>query len=112
MHEFALAQDIIETISRSISQDLEKVTAIDIDVGEFSGVVKDSLEFGLTVHLEDKNLSHVKVNMKTVPAAALCECGHEYPIKDILETCPLCKSFKRKITAGADVIIRSVELLE
>ena len=112
MHEFALAQDIIETISRSIAEDLNKVIAIYIDVGEFSGVVVDSLQFGLTVTLEDKNLSHVKVNITTVSATAVCECGHEYPIKDILETCPRCQSFKRKITSGADVIIRSIELLE
>jgi hydrogenase nickel incorporation protein HypA/HybF len=112
MHEFALAQDIIETISRSVGANLEKITAIDIDVGEFSGVVADSLEFGLTIVLEDKHLSHVKMNITTVPGTAVCECGHQYQIKDILESCPRCRSFNRKITSGADVIIRSVEILE
>jgi hydrogenase nickel incorporation protein HypA/HybF len=112
MHEFALAQDIIETISRSVTENLEKITAIHIDVGEFSGVVVDSLEFGLTVVLEDKNLSHVKINITTVSASAVCECSHQYQIKDILESCPRCQSFNRKITSGADVIIRSIEILE
>lgn len=112
MHEFALAQDIIETIGRSVIEDLEKITAIHIDVGEFSGVVVDSLEFGLTVVLEDKNISNVKINIKTIQAFALCECSHEYQVKDILESCPKCHSFNRKITSGADVIIRSVEILE
>jgi len=111
MHEFALAQDIMETISRSVSENLEKITALYIDVGEFSGVVVDSLEFGLTVVLEDKNLSHVQINITTVPGAAVCECGHQYQIKDILASCPRCQSFNRKITSGADVIIRSVEIL-
>jgi len=112
MHEFSLAQDIMETISRSVNENLEKITAIDIDVGEFSGVVVDSLEFGLTLVLEDKNLSHVKINITTVPAAAVCECSHQYQIKDILASCPKCQSFNRKITSGADVIIRSVEILD
>ena len=112
MHEFALAQDIMETISRSVSENLEKITAIYIDVGEYSGVVVDSLEFGLTVVLEDKNLAHVKINITAVPGAAVCECGHHYQIKDILESCPRCQSFNRKITSGADVIIRSIEILE
>lgn len=112
MHEFALAQDIMETISRSVNENLEKITALYIDVGEFSGVVVDSLEFGLTVILENKNLSHVQINITTVPGAAVCECGHQYQIKDILESCPKCQSYKRKITSGADVIIRSIEILE
>lgn len=112
MHEFALAQDIIETISRSVSENLEKITAIHIDVGEFSGVVVDSLEFGLTVVLEDKNLSQVKINITTVTATAVCQCGHHYQIKDIMESCPQCQSFNRKITTGVDVILRSVEILE
>ena len=112
MHEFALAQDIIETISRSVTEKLEKITALHIEVGEFSGVVLDSLEFGLTVVLEDKNLFNIKINMNTVPATVVCECRHEYHIKDILESCPKCQSYKRKFTSGADVIIRSVELLE
>ena len=112
MHEFALAQDIMETISRSVSENLEKITAIYIDVGEFSGVVVDSLEFGLTVVLKDKNLSHVQINITTVPGAAVCECGHQYQIKDIFESCPRCQSLNRKIISGADVIIRSIEILE
>lgn len=112
MHEFSLAQDIIETISRSVCENLEKITAVHIDVGEFSGVVVDSLEFGLTVVLEDKNLSHVKININTVAATAVCECSHQYQIKDILESCPKCQSFIRKIISGTDVIIRSVEILE
>ena len=112
MHEFALAQDIFETIKRNVKADLEKVTAIHIEVGEFSGVVADSLAFGLEVVLKDRDLSHVKIDITEVPAAAQCQCGCEYPIKDLLEACPQCSSYQRKITSGADVIIRSIELQE
>ena len=112
MHEFSLAQDIFETINRSLSNDLDKLTAIHIEVGEFSGVVADSLEFGLSIILGEKNLPKVKIDITTVPAAAVCQCGQEYPIKDILENCPACQSYNRKITSGADVLIRSIELIE
>lgn len=112
MHEFALAQDIFETIHRSVTQDLSKITAINIEVGEFSGVVTESLEFGLNVVLQDKNLADVKVNISTVPAAAMCECKNQYQVKDILEACPKCHSYNRKIISGTDVIIKSVEIEE
>lgn len=110
MHEFALAQDIIATIGRSVTEDLEKLRVIRIEAGHFSGVVVDSLEFGLNVSLEDKGLKDVMVEITTVSATARCECGNEYTIEDILETCPVCRSFNRKITSGADVMIKSVEV--
>jgi hydrogenase nickel incorporation protein HypA/HybF len=112
MHEFALAQDIFDSISRNVNNQWEKVTAIFIDVGEVSGVVADSLQFGLEVVLKDKNLSHIKIEMAVVPATAVCQCGCQYPIKDFLETCPECNSYQRHITSGANVIIRSIELQE
>jgi hydrogenase nickel incorporation protein HypA/HybF len=112
MHEFAIAQDIFETIGRNVGEDLSKITAIHIEVGEFSGVVIESLEFGLNVVLQDKNLADVKVNISMVPAAAVCECKYEYPIKDILDACPQCSSYNRKITSGTDVIIKSIEIEE
>ncbi len=110
MHEFALAQDIIATIGRSVTEDLEKLRVIRLEVGHFSGVVVDSLEFGLNVCLEDKGLKDVTISIQTVPAVALCECGNEYTVVDILETCPNCHSLNRKITSGADVMIKSVEV--
>ena len=110
MHEFALAQDIVETIGRNVGEDLSKVTAIHIEVGEFSGVVTESLEFGLNVVLKDKNLPDVKIDISTASATAVCECTNEYPVKDILDACPKCNSYNRKITSGIDVIIKSVEL--
>jgi hydrogenase nickel incorporation protein HypA/HybF len=112
MHEFTLAQDIIETIGRNVGDDLSKITVIHIEVGEFSGVVIESLEFGLNVVLQDKNLAGVKVNISMVPAAAECECKNQYRVKDILEACPKCNSYNRKIISGTEVIIKSIEIEE
>lgn len=110
MHEFALAQDIIATIGRNVAEDMSKLRVIRLEVGHFSGVVVDSLEFGLNVSLEDKGFNNVRIDIETVPATAVCECGKEYSIEDILEPCPDCRSINRKITAGADVMIKSVEV--
>ena len=47
MHEFAIAQDIISSLEKSLPEDFAKITAIDIETGAFSGIVTDSLVFGL-----------------------------------------------------------------
>ncbi|MCX6582331.1 MAG: hydrogenase maturation nickel metallochaperone HypA [Candidatus Aminicenantes bacterium] len=112
MHEFALATDIIETVSTSVAPDLSKLLGIDIEVGLFSGVVADSLDFGLKTILADKNLPDVKINITEVPTIARCECGNDYSLKEIFENCSLCHSFNRKIISGMDVVIESVELSE
>ncbi len=112
MHEFALAQDIVETISTKVTDDLEKVSIINIDVGVFSGVVVDSLDFGLNIILAEKNIPGVTINIAEVPTIARCECGKEYEIKEIFENCPKCRSFNRKLISGMDIVINSVEIME
>jgi hydrogenase nickel incorporation protein HypA/HybF len=110
MHEFALAQNIIAAIEKNIGEDFSKLTAVHIEVGEFAGIVTDSLAFGLEVALKDRDLEDVQIDIKNVPALAICECGNQYNIKDIFETCPQCQSLKREIKSGTDVIISSVEV--
>lgn len=112
MHEFALAQDIVATITQQVTENLEKITHINIDVGAFSGVVAESLEFGINVIFAEKNIPGVKVNILKVPTIARCKCGNEYQLNEIFESCPKCGSFERKIISGMDIVIKSVELLE
>lgn len=110
MHEFALAQNIIAAVEKSIGDDFKKLTAVHIQVGEFAGVVSDSLSFGLDVALKDKKLENVAVHIKSVPAEAHCQCGKIYYIKDMFEICPACNSLKREIKSGTDVVVSSVEV--
>lgn len=112
MHEFALAHDIINTIRKEVTEDLGKILAIHIDVGAFSGVVPDSLDFGLKVILEEKDNGKVKIDINTVPTVAACECGNKYQLQDIFECCPACQSYERQLLSGTDITIKSVEINE
>jgi hydrogenase nickel incorporation protein HypA/HybF len=112
MHEFALAQNIVDTISEKVTTDLQKVSNINIDVGAFSGIVADSLDFGIKTIFADRDNPDVKVSICEVPTIARCECGEEYELKDIFEFCPQCRSFNRKLISGMDILINSVEVSE
>lgn len=112
MHEFALAEDIVKTIEKEISSDFSQMQEIELEVGTFAGVVTESLEFGLTVILKDKDAEHVKVKIISVPAQCSCECGHQYEIENIFQECPQCQSLNRSMNSGTDVIISSVEIAE
>ncbi|MCI0471553.1 MAG: hydrogenase maturation nickel metallochaperone HypA [Candidatus Aminicenantes bacterium] len=112
MHEFALAQDIIETIRRQLPDKLGKITSIHLEIGAFSGVVAESLEFGIDVIFSEKKIAGVKVNIVKVPTIARCKCGHEYELDEIFTKCPVCGSFERKVISGMDIVIKSVEISE
>lgn len=112
MHEYALAQDIVETISNKVTEDLETVAGINIEVGAFSGVVAESLDFGLKVIMTEKNNPNVNINITRIPSFARCQCGNEYRVDEIFENCPQCHSFNREMISGMDIVINSVELAE
>jgi Zn finger protein HypA/HybF involved in hydrogenase expression len=112
MHEFALAQNIVDTINEKVTTDLQKVINIDIDVGLFSGVVADSLDFGIKTIFADRDNPDVRVSISEVPTIARCECGGEYELTDIFEFCSKCRSFNRKLISGMDIVINSIEVSE
>ena len=112
MHEFALAQEIVATVSSKVTEGLENIQSIDIDVGAFSGVVVDSLDFGLQALFEEESITGIQININTIPTIAACECGTEYHLQEIFEMCPQCQSFNRKLVSGTDIIIKSIELKE
>lgn len=112
MHEFALAEDIINTIAAQVTPRLQDIIQINIDVGKFSGIVVDSLEFGLQIILKEKAGITAKINIRQNPTMAQCECGEKYELTNMLDHCPNCQSYNRKIISGTDVMIHSVEIKE
>lgn len=110
MHELAVAQDIIETVTRKVTDDLFTVTSITIEIGSFSGIVQDSLEFGMELVTKERGADHIDIEIKAIPATAKCSCGHIYELKEIFDPCPKCSSMNRKLISGTDVVIQSVEL--
>ena len=112
MHELALAQDIVAVICEKVTGDPSKITRINIDLGTFSGAVAESLEWGLKITMEEKNAPGAAININRIAAVARCECGEEYQLDDILETCSKCGSINRELVSGMDIVINSVEIAE
>lgn len=112
MHEFAIAQDIVTSLSNNLKENFAKISKINIEVGTFSGIVFDSLSFGLEAVFKENKIEDVKINIAESETTALCECGKKYVVKDIFEFCPACGSPKREISNGTEIIVTSVEVEE
>lgn len=112
MHEFAIAQDIISSLEKSLGNDFKKINKINIGIGSFSGIVTDSLSFGLETLFKTENItSEVEINITERETIAECECGNKYKIKGIFDFCPVCNSPVRKISGEmTEIYVDSVEI--
>ena len=113
MHEFAIAQDIVTSLERSLGDDFNNLQKINISFGTFSGIVSDSLSFGLEALLKtEKENNPVEINIIEKKTIADCKCGNKYEIKEIFDSCPVCKSVVRELSGGSDICVDSVEIKE
>ncbi len=108
MHEYSIAEHVIETVLDAARD--KPLTVIRLRIGTLSGINQECLRFYLENILVEKKLQNVTMEIQTVQATCTCECGREYELEDITKDCPSCGGFNREITAGNDFIIDSIEV--
>jgi hydrogenase nickel incorporation protein HypA/HybF len=79
MHEWALAEAVISTVSQIAEKEgLKEVTEVEIKVGELQQIELDILEFAL-LQLKPSGFKNLKFRIKTVKAELKCRvCGHKW----------------------------------
>jgi len=128
MHEWALAEAVISTVSQiAEKEDLKEVAEVKIKVGELQQIELDILEFALS-QLKTSKLKNVKFHIKTVKAELKCRvCGCKWIfrkekineevaeaihfIPEIAHTyikCPKCGSPDFEIVKGRGIWLESV----
>jgi len=128
MHEWALAEAIVNSVMEIAEKEgIEKVTLVQIRVGELQQVEKDILRFALS-QLRTSRLKKAKFEIRTEKAKLECRaCGHTWLfsknnlggnaseaihfVPDIAHTyirCPKCGSPDFEILVGRGVLLQSV----
>lgn len=128
MHEWALAEAVISTVSQIAEKErLKEVTEVEIKVGELQQIELDILEFALS-QLKTLEFKNVKFNIEKVRAELKCRvCGHQWIFskerlnKDVAEAihfvpeiahtyvkCPKCGSPDFEILHGRGIWLESV----
>jgi len=132
MHEWALAEAVIFTVSQIAEKEgLKEVAEVEIKVGELQQIELDILEFALS-QLKPSGFKKVQFHIKTVKAELKCRvCGHEWFfrkekineemaeaihfIPEIAHTyikCPKCGSPDFEIWKGRGIWLESVRGLK
>ena len=127
MHELSLAQSLIDQLlDLAKEHQAERVTGVTVTLGPFSGIVRDSFEFGFNILKEGQEMTREAVlELETPDPVYICldcnqvsvipfplqserldgTCGSPYPKK-----CPWCCLSRLSPKGGTELILNHVEM--
>lgn len=110
MHEFALAQNILEIVDDSLKKNgATKADEVHLEVGTLSGVEISALEMALESLKPGSVMENTGVKMIIVKAKAVCRnCKKEYYPEDLFSPCPECSSYGPDIISGKELLVKSI----
>ena len=124
MHEMPYTQAILDMALKACSG--KKITALYLDVGQFSSIVPESVEIFFKFLSESTLAEGTRLVFNTVPVKLACQdCGEEMtletnssqPIRQAIaqvfsKGCPCCGQKQLKITQGLRFDLNSIEVAE
>lgn len=112
MHELGIVFHIIKSVERVAAEnDLEKVSAVVLELGEVSGVVPDYLtDCWKWAAAKTELVEGSELRIEMLPAMTRCDgCGRDYPTVAHGKTCPHCQSGNTWLLTGNEVNIKEIE---
>lgn len=110
MHEFSIAVNLIEiAVEYAQKADAKKITQIEIELGELSGIIQDSLEFCFEAACKDTIAENSILSIKIILAISEClDCNKKFETGSLLSVCPNCDSIKCRTVQGKELKIKSI----
>ena len=112
MHEMSIAQSVLDIAYGEMeSRASAGIRKIKISIGEFSGVVKEALEFAFEALTPGTPAAQAEIEIEVLPMLAECaRCGpREILLNDLNLNCPLCGRVV-KVTAGRELRVDYLDL--
>jgi hydrogenase nickel incorporation protein HypA/HybF len=112
MHEMAVTQSLLDIVLKeAAAAGARKVNAINLVIGELSGLVDDSIQFYFDFMTKGTIAEGSKLNFKRVPAKMKCRaCGEEFSTAPDEWICPKCSQWQAEVIAGKEFYIDSIEV--
>jgi hydrogenase nickel incorporation protein HypA/HybF len=114
MHELGIAQNIYEIVQQSVPEELgPDVRKIRIRVGQFAGIIPDSLEFCFGVIINETKMKQAALCIEQIPLMAECrECKCQFQIEEYNFRCSSCGSTNLELISGKELEIVDIEVAE
>ena len=113
MHELPVTQAILDTALVAAQQaGGQRILAIDLVIGELSGIVDDSVQFYFDILSQGTPAQGAQLRFQRQPARAACpDCGHTYNVTAPLAPfCPVCGGARVQVSGGRQFFLESIEI--
>lgn len=110
MHEFSLAQNIIEIVEESITKNkVSKVSCVELEIGTLSGVELMALDMAIESLKPGSVIENAEIVKKIISGKAKClNCQHEFEPEDYFVVCPSCGNLGAEIIKGKEFRVKSI----
>ncbi|MFX1367039.1 MAG: hydrogenase maturation nickel metallochaperone HypA [Promethearchaeota archaeon] len=122
MHEFSAACSIVDAaVEAAKSHNVKKVYAVNVDVGEFTFLIPEQLQFNFEIASKNTIVERAALKINLVKGQLKCnDCGYEGESQSALDLppqvaifapmkCPKCDGSNTILTGGKDFIITNIE---
>lgn len=111
MHEMGLLHKIVMSVRTAATENnVSHIEAIELDIGELSGILPVFLRFYFEPFTRNDPLFHgTELVINSIPGTGFCtKCQKTHPITNFGLPCPHCGSMDVRIASGREVIIRNI----
>jgi hydrogenase nickel incorporation protein HypA/HybF len=112
MHELSITQSMLHlALQHAERAGAQRITHINLVVGEISGVVDESVQFYFDILSKDTLAEGGKLVITRQPARFRCAaCGHEFAMRDRNWICPACQAWGGEVISGREFYMESIEV--
>ena len=112
MHEYPITQQIIKIAENHAREaDAEKVTAVNLVVGDYSGFIGDSIQMYFDIISEGTLCEGAEIRIQRVKPKLRCSsCGELFERKLFSFECPKCGGEGGPTEIGKEFYIDSIEV--
>jgi hydrogenase nickel incorporation protein HypA/HybF len=111
MHEFGLAEGVLETVRRRAAG--RPVRRVRLRAGVRHGVDAASMAQAFQFVAQGTEAEGATLDLVAVPVRLTCRsCGEAADTHDVLAVCPRCGSDAVDLTGGDELVLESVEYVE
>jgi len=112
MHELSITQNILSIVLEQAKvAKANKITKINLTIGELSGVVNECVQFYFDIISKDTIAAEASLSFERPPTKLRCRnCAATFSPDDLDWTCPNCREQKVEIVSGRQCYVESIEV--
>lgn len=112
MHELSVTENILKiALEHAETEHAVKVTDINLNIGQLSSIVDDSVQFYWELIAKDTICENARLNFNRIPARMSCRsCNNEYNLGSDPGPCPTCGSYDVLVISGDEFQMDSINI--